>query len=175
TPSIDLSVIVDRTTTIRASIKDIERTILISFGLVMLVVFVFLRNVWATIIPSISVPLSLLGTFGVMYLLHYSVDNLSLMALAVSTGFVVDDAIVVIEYITRYLEMGMRPAAAALAGAKEISFTVLSMSTSLLAVFIPLLLMCGLLGRVSRDFSVTLAIAIAISLIVFVTTTPAVC
>ena len=132
-PSIDLSVIVDRTTTIRASIKDIERTILISIGLVMLVVFVFLRNIWATIIPSISVPLSLLGTFGVMYLLGYSVDNLSLMALAISTGFVVDDAIVVIENIARYLEMGLRPAAAALAGAKEISFTVLSMSTSLVA------------------------------------------
>ncbi len=174
-PSIDLSVIVDRTTTIRASIKDIERTILISIGLVMLVVFVFLRNIWATIIPSISVPLSLLGTFGVMYLLGYSVDNLSLMALAISTGFVVDDAIVVIENIARYLEMGLRPAAAALAGAREISFTVLSMSTSLVAVFIPILLMGGILGRLFREFSVTLAIAIAVSLIVSVTTTPSMC
>src|SRR5436190_11250318 len=174
-PSIDISVIVDRTTTIRASIKDIERTILISIGLVMLVVFVFLRNIWATIIPSISVPLSLLGTFGVMYLLGYSVDNLSLMALAISTGFVVDDAIVVIENIARYLEMGLRPAAAALAGAKEISFTVLSMSTSLVAVFIPILLMGGILGRLFREFSVTLAIAIAVSLIVSVTTTPSMC
>src|SRR4029077_17928485 len=128
-PSINLSVIIDRTTAIRASIQDIEHTILISIGLVVLVVFVFLRNAWATIIPSISVPLSLLGTFGVMYLLGYSVDNLSLMALAISTGFVVDDAIVVIENISRYLEMGMKPAAAALAGAKEIAFTVLSMST----------------------------------------------
>src|SRR5437762_840404 len=174
-PTINLSVIVDRTTTIRASIKDIEYTILISVGLVILVVFIFLRNLWATIIPSISVPLSLLGTFGVMYLLGYSVDNLSLMALAISTGFVVDDAIVVIENITRYLEMGMRPAMAALAGAKEISFTVLSMSTSLVAVFLPILLMGGILGRLFREFSVTLAVAIGISLIVSLTTTPSMC
>src|SRR5215470_16095540 len=174
-PSINLSVIIDRTATIRASIKDIEYTILISIGLVILVVFVFLRNVWATIIPSISVPLSLLGTFAVMYLLGYSVDNLSLMALAISTGFVVDDAIVVIENITRYLEMGMRPAVAALTGAREISFTVLSMSTSLVAVFIPLLLMAGILGRLFREFSVTLAVAIGISLIVSLTTTPSMC
>jgi len=174
-PSINLSVIVDRTTTIRASIADIEYTILISIGLVILVVFMFLRNLWATIIPSISVPLSLLGTFGVMYLLGYSVDNLSLMALAISTGFVVDDAIVVIENISRYLEMGLRPAAAALTGAKEISFTVLSMSTSLIAVFIPILLMGGILGRLFREFSVTLAVAIAISLVVSITTTPSLC
>jgi multidrug efflux pump len=174
-PSISLSVILDRTTTIRASIEDIEYTILISIGLVILVVFVFLRNVWATLIPSISVPLSLLGTFGVMYMLGYSVDNLSLMALAISTGFVVDDAIVVIENISRYLEMGMKPAAAALKGAKEIGFTVLSMSTSLVAVFIPLLLMGGILGRLFREFSVTLAIAIAISMVVSLTTTPSMC
>src|SRR5205807_3297677 len=174
-PSINFSVIIDRTTTIRASIKDIEYTILISIGLVILVVFVFLRNVWATIIPSISVPLSLLGTFGVMYLLGYSVDNLSLMALAISTGFVVDDAIVVIENITRYLEMGMRPAAAALAGAKEISFTVLSMSASLIAVFIPILLMGGILGRLFREFSVTLSVAILVSLAISLTTTPMMC
>src|SRR5689334_17932733 len=159
-PTIDLTVIVDRTTTIRASIADIEYTILISIGLVILVVFIFLRNAWATIIPSISVPLSLLGTFGVMYLLGYSVDNLSLMALAISTGFVVDDAIVVIENITRYLEMGLKPAMAALRGAKEISFTVLSMSTSLVAVFIPILMMGGILGRLFREFSITLAVAI---------------
>jgi multidrug efflux pump len=174
-PTINLSVIVDRTTTIRASIADIEYTILISIVLVILVVFLFLRNAWATIIPSISVPLSLLGTFGVMYLLGYSVDNLSLMALAISTGFVVDDAIVVIENITRYLEMGMGPAMAALRGAKEISFTVLSMSTSLVAVFLPILLMGGILGRLFREFSVTLAVAIAISLVVSLTTTPAMC
>jgi multidrug efflux pump len=174
-PTINLQVILDRTTTIRASIEDIEYTILISIGLVILVVFIFLRNVWATLIPSISVPLSLLGTFGVMYMLGYSVDNLSLMALAISTGFVVDDAIVVIENITRYLEMGMRPAMAALTGAREIGFTVLSMSTSLIAVFIPLLLMGGILGRLFREFSVTLAIAIAISMVVSLTTTPSMC
>src|SRR5438093_1319280 len=174
-PSIDLSVIIDRTTTIRASIADIEYTILISILLVVLVVFMFLRNFWATIIPSISVPLSLAGTFGVMYLLGSSVDNLSLMALAIPTGFVLDDAIVVIENIARYLEMGLRPAAAALAGAREISFTVLSMSASLIAVFIPILLMGGILGRLFREFSVTLAIAIAVSLVVSVTTTPSMC
>jgi multidrug efflux pump len=174
-PSIHLSVNVDRTTTIRASIADIEYTILLSIALVIVVVFIFLRNVWATIIPSISVPLSLLGTFGVMYLLGYSVDNLSLMALAISTGFVVDDAIVVIENITRYLEMGMKPAMAALTGAKEIGFTVLSMSISLCAVFIPILMMGGILGRLFREFSVTLAVAIAISLVVSLTTTPSMC
>src|SRR5215468_8708929 len=152
-PTINLQVILDRTTTIRASIDDIEYTILISIGLVILVVFIFLRNVWATIIPSISVPLSLLGTFGVMYMLGYSVDNLSLMALAISTGFVVDDAIVVIENISRYLEMGMRPAVAALKGAKEIAFTVVSMSVSLIAVFTPILLMGGIIGRLFREFS----------------------
>src|SRR5439155_23330624 len=159
-PSVNLSILVDRTTTIRASIADIEYTILISIGLVIFVVFLFLRNMWATIIPSISVPLSLLGTFGVMYLLGYSIDNLSLMALAISTGFVVDDAIVVIENIARYLELGFSPVIAALKGAKEISFTVLSMSVSLIAVFIPILLMGGIVGRLFREFSVTLAIAI---------------
>jgi multidrug efflux pump len=174
-PSINLTVINDRTTTIRASINDIEYTILISIALVILVVFIFLRNAWATLIPSISVPLSLLGTFGVMYLLGYSIDNLSLMALAISTGFVVDDAIVVIENITRYLEMGMKPAMAALKGAREIGFTVLSMSVSLCAVFIPLLLMGGILGRLFREFSVTLAVAIGISLVVSLTTTPSMC
>ena len=174
-PSINLSVINDRTATIRASINDIEYTILISVGLVILVVFIFLRNVWATLIPSISVPLSLLGTFGAMYILGYSIDNLSLMALAISTGFVVDDAIVVIENITRYLEMGMRPTMAALVGAREIGFTVLSMSISLVAVFIPLLLMGGIIGRLFREFSVTLTVAIGISLVVSLTTTPSMC
>src|SRR5579871_4925391 len=135
-----IDVNVDRTTTIRASIKDVERTLIISILLVILVVFLFLRNALATFIPSVVVPLSLIGTFGIMYLLHYSLDNLSLMALTISTGFVVDDAIVVIENITRYLEQGMKPFAAALKGAREIGFTVLSMSTSLIAVFIPLLL-----------------------------------
>src|SRR4029078_6681173 len=174
-PTIDLAVIIDRTATVRASINDIEYTILISVGLVILVVFLFLRNLWATVIPSISVPLSLLGTFGVMYLLGYSVDNLSLMALAISTGFVVDDAIVVIENITRYLEKGFSPAVAALKGSREIAFTVISMSASLIAVFIPILLMGGIVGRLFREFSVTLVVAIAVSLVVSLTTTPSMC
>src|SRR5207302_10209706 len=138
--SIKLNVSLDQTQTIRASVRDVEISLIISVLLVILVVFIFLKNVRTTFIPSVAVPVSLLGTFGVMYLLGYTIDNLSLMALTISTGFVVDDAIVVIENITRYLEMGMRPAAATLAGAKEISFTVLSMSTSLIAVFIPILL-----------------------------------
>jgi multidrug efflux pump len=174
-PAINLDVINDRTTTIRASVRDVEITLLISIVLVVFVVFIFLRSAWATIIPSVSVPLSLLGTFGVMYLLGYSVDNLSLMALTVSTGFVVDDAIVVIENITRYLEHGLKPLQAALRGAKQIGFTVLSMSTSLVAVFIPILLMGGIVGRLFREFAVTLSVAIVISLIVSLTTTPMLC
>ena len=174
-PAIHLDVVMDRTTTIRSSVHDIEITLLISVFLVILVVFAFLRTVRATIIPTIAVPLSLIGTFGVMYLLHYSLDNLSLMALAISTGFVVDDAIVVLENITRYLEQGMTPVAAAFRGAKEIGFTVLSMSTSLVAVFIPILMMGGLVGRLFREFAVTLSIAICVSLLVSLTTTPMMC
>jgi multidrug efflux pump len=174
-PAMKLAVSQDRTTTIRASVHDVERTLLISGFLVILVVFVFLRNIWATVIPGIAVPLSLLGTFGVMYLLGYSLNNLSLMALTVSTGFVVDDAIVVIENITRYLEMGWNPMRAALQGAREIGFTVLSMSTSLVAVFIPILLMGGIVGRLFREFAVTLTAAILISLVVSLTTTPMMC
>lgn len=174
-PAINLDVINDRTTTIRASVRDVELTLMISIGLVILVVFIFLRNAWATIIPSVSVPLSLLGTFGAMYLLGYSIDNLSLMALTISTGFVVDDAIVVIENITRYLEQGMRPFQAALKGAKQIGFTVLSMSISLMAVFIPILLMGGIVGRLFREFAVTLSIAVGLSLVVSLTTTPMMC
>src|SRR5258706_6779223 len=174
-PAVNLDVINDRTTTIRASVHDVEVTLMIAIAQVILVVFVFLRNAWATIIPSVSVPLSLLGTFGAMYLLGYSIDNLSLMALTISTGFVVDDAIVVIENITRYLEQGMRPFQAALKGARQIGFTVLSMSISLVAVFIPILLMSGIVGRLFREFAVTLSIAIAISLIVSLTTTPMMC
>jgi multidrug efflux pump len=174
-PSIHLVVSQDRTTTIRASVNDVEWTLLISLILVVLVVFVFLRNVRATIIPGVAVPLSLLGTFGVMYLLGYTLDNLSLMALTISTGFVVDDAIVVIENISRYLEAGWTPMKAALQGAKEIGFTVVSMSTSLVAVFIPILLMGGIVGRLFREFAVTLTIAIAISLVVSLTTTPMMC
>ena len=154
--AINLTVVLDRTTTIRASVKDVERTLVLSVGLVILVVFFFLRNFRATLIPSVAVPVSLIGTFGVMYLCHYSLDNLSLMALTISTGFVVDDAIVVIENITRYLEQGMSPEEAALHGAKEIGFTVLSISLSLVAVFIPILLMGGIVGRLFREFAVTL-------------------
>jgi len=171
-PAVDLRVAQDRTTTIRASIHDVEISLLLSVVLVILVVFFFLRNTWATIIPGIAVPLSLLGTFGAMYLLGYTLDNLSLMALTVSTGFVVDDAIVVIENITRYLEQGWAPVKAALQGAKEIGFTVLSMSASLVAVFIPILLMGGIVGRLFREFAITLTIAICISLVVSLTTTP---
>ena len=174
-PSMNLSVVMDRTTSVRASVKDIERTLLISIALVILVVFVFLRTVRATIIPSVAVPLSLVGTFGVMYLLGYSLDNLSLMALAISTGFVVDDAIVVLENITRYVEHGMGVVEATFKGASEIGFTVLSMSTSLVAVFIPLLMMGGIVGRLFREFAVTLSVAIAVSLIVSLTTTPTMC
>ncbi len=172
---IHVAVSLDRTTTIRASVHDVEYTLLLSIFLVILVVFVFLRNFWATFIPSVAVPLSLLGTTGVMYLLGYSLDNLSLMALTISTGFVVDDAIVVIENITRYLERGMPPIAAAIKGASEIGFTVVSMSVSLIAVFIPILLMGGVIGRLFREFAVTLAIAIAISMVVSLTTTTMMC
>jgi multidrug efflux pump len=174
-PAINLSVVMDRTATVRASVHDIEITLLLSIVLVILVVFVFLRTVRSTIIPSIAVPLSLIGTFGVMYLLDYSLDNLSLMALAISTGFVVDDAIVVLENITRYLEQGMEPVQAAFRGAREIGFTVLSMSTSLVAVFIPILMMGGIVGRLFREFAVTLSIAIGVSLVVSLTITPVMC
>ncbi len=174
-PSIHLGVGMDRTTTIRASVHDVEWSLLVSICLVILVVFVFLRSPWATAIPSVVVPLSLIGTFAVMYLLNYSIDNLSLMALTISTGFVVDDAIVVIENITRYLEQGMHPFEAALRGSNEIGFTVLSMSTSLVAVFIPILLMSGIVGRLFREFAVTLSIAISVSLLVSLTTTPMMC
>ena len=174
-PSLHLNVANDRTTTIRASIHDVEITMMISITLVILVVFFFLRNVWATAIPSVAVPLSLIGTFGVMYLCSYSLDNLSLMALTISTGFVVDDAIVVIENIARHMEAGVPPFAAAMKGASEIGFTVLSMSTSLVAVFIPILLMGGIVGRLFREFAVVLSVAIAVSLLVSLTTTPMMC
>ncbi len=174
-PAMHLLIAQDRTNTIRASVHDVEYTLLISIVLVVLVVFAFLRSTWATIIPGIAVPLSLCGTFVAMYLLGYTLDNLSLMALTVSTGFVVDDAIVVMENITRYLEIGWTPVRAALQGAKEIGFTVLSMSTSLVAVFIPILLMGGIVGRLFREFAVTLSVAIAVSLVVSLTTTPVMC
>jgi multidrug efflux pump len=174
-PSLHLNVIIDRTITIRASIHEVERTLTIAVILVILVVFAFLRNAWATAIPSIAVPLSLVGTFGVMYLCGYSLDNLSLMALTISTGFVVDDAIVVIENIARHMEGGMKPFAATMLGAREIGFTVLSMSSSLVAVFIPILLMTGIVGRLFREFAVTLSVAIGVSLFVSLTATPMLC
>jgi multidrug efflux pump subunit AcrB len=171
-PVIQVHLAMDRTLTIRASVEDVTRTLVISIVLVILVVFLFLREVRSTLIPSVSVPLSLLATFGVMYLLGYTLDNLSLMALTISTGFVVDDAIVVIENISRHLEDGMTPFQAAMVGSKEIGFTVLSMSTSLIAVFIPILMMGGIVGRLFREFAVTLSVAIFVSLIVSLTTTP---
>jgi len=174
-PSVTLLPTFDRTTTIRASVKDIEFTLMLTVALVVMVIFLFLRNAWATMIPSIAVPLSIIGTFGVMYLLGYSLDNLSLMALAICTGFVVDDAIVVIENITRYLEEGETPLAAAMKGSREIGFTVLSMSISLIAVFIPLLLMGGIIGRLFREFAITLSVAIVMSLCVSLSTTPMMC
>ncbi|HVU88418.1 MAG TPA: multidrug efflux RND transporter permease subunit [Pirellulales bacterium] len=172
---IDLTVAMDRTTTIRASVEDVQFTLIVSVGLVIMVVFLFLRNLRATFIPSVAVPVSLVGTFGVMYLMGYSLDNLSLMALTVATGFVVDDAIVVIENINRHLEQGMSPLEASLYGAKEIGFTVVSISVSLVAVFIPILLMGGIVGRLFREFAVTLSVAIFVSLLVSLTTTPMMC
>jgi multidrug efflux pump len=173
--AIDTEIVLDRTQTIRASVRDVERSLVVSITLVILVVFVFLRSVRATLIPAVAVPVSLIGTFGVMYLCHYSIDNLSLMALTISTGFVVDDAIVVIENITRYLEQGMKPMQAALKGASEIGFTVLSISISLVAVFIPILMMGGIVGRLFREFAVVLSVAILVSLGISLTTTPMMC
>jgi multidrug efflux pump len=170
-----LSVVMDRTPVIRASLHDVERTLAISVFLVILVVFVFLRDIRATLIPCVAVPVSLISTFGVMYLCGYSLDNLSLMALTIATGFVVDDAIVVLENISRYREQGIPPFQAALRGAKEITFTVLSMTLSLVAVFIPILLMGGMVGRLFREFAVTLSVAIIVSLLVSLTTTPMMC
>jgi multidrug efflux pump len=171
-PAINLSVVMDRTTTIRASVHDVEFTMLISIALVIMVVFLFLRNLRATLIPGVVVPLSLIGTFGIMYMCGYSLDNLSLMALTICTGFVVDDAIVVIENISRYREQGMPPFEAAIKGAAGIGFTVVSISISLIAVFIPILLMSGIVGRLFREFAVTLSAAVFVSLLISLTTTP---
>ena len=172
---INTTIVLDRTTTIRASVSDVERTLLISVLLVIVVVFVFLRSARATLIPAVAVPVSLLGTLRVMYLFGYSLDNLSLMALTISTGFVVDDAIVVMENITRHLEAGMKPFDAALKGAAEIGLTVFTISVSLIAVFIPLLLMGGIVGRLFREFAVTLSTAILVSMVLSLTTTPMMC
>jgi len=170
-----LQVMMERTTTIRASLRDVERTLLISVVLVVLVVFLFLRNGRATLIPAIAIPISLIGTFAAMYLLGFSLNNLSLMALIVATGFVVDDAIVVLENVSRHIEEGMEPRKAALQGAREVAFTVVSMSVSLVAVFIPILFMGGIIGRLFREFAVTLSVAIGISLVVSLSTTPMMC
>jgi multidrug efflux pump len=172
---IDTTIVLDRTLTIRASVRDVERTLLISICLVVAVVFFFLRSPRATLIPAVAVPVSLIGTFAVMYMFGFSLDNLSLMALTISTGFVVDDAIVVMENITRHIENGMEPYAAALRGAKEIGFTVFSISMSLIAVFIPILLMGGIVGRLFREFAITLSTAIVVSMVISLTTTPAMC
>ncbi len=172
---IDTTIVLDRTTTIRASVSDVERTLLISIGLVIVVVFVFLRNGRATLIPAVAVPVSLVGTFAVMYLFGYTLDNLSLMAMTIATGFVVDDAIVVMENVARHLENGMKPFAAALKGAQEIGFTVFTISISLIAVFIPLLMMGGIVGRLFREFAVTLSTAVFVSMIISLTTTPMMC
>ncbi|HKD52857.1 MAG TPA: efflux RND transporter permease subunit, partial [Steroidobacteraceae bacterium] len=172
---IDMKVAIDRTVTIRASLHDVERTLIVAITLVILVVFLFLRNGRATLVPAVAVPISLLGTFSAMYLLGYSLDNLSLMALIIATGFVVDDAIVVLENVTRHIEAGMSPMQAALVGSREVGFTVLSMSLSLVAVFIPILMMGGIVGRLFREFSITLSVAVLVSLLVSLTTTPMMC
>ena len=174
-PAIDVTLAVDRSTTIRTSLHDVERTLILAVLLVIIVVFAFLRNLRATLIPIVAVSVSLVATFAVMYLIGYSLDNLSLMALTVATGFVVDDAIVVLENITRYIEEGMSPLEAALKGANEVGFTVLSMSISLIAVFIPILLMGGIVGRLFREFAMTISIAIVISLAISLATTPMMC
>jgi hydrophobe/amphiphile efflux-1 (HAE1) family protein len=171
-PAVDLKLVLDRSQTIRASVRDVQFTLVLSVLLVVMVVFLFLRSAWATVIPSVAVPLALVATFGAMYLLGYSINNLSLMALTISTGFVVDDAIVVTENVTRFIEAGDLPFAAALKGAKQIGFTIVSITVSLLAVFIPILMMGGIVGRLFREFAVTLSVAIAVSAVVSLTLTP---
>jgi hydrophobe/amphiphile efflux-1 (HAE1) family protein len=174
-PSVKVSVLIDRTATIRASIADVQFTLLLTVALVVMVIFVFLRKFWATVIPSVALPLAVIGTFGIMKLIGFSLDNLSLMALTISTGFVVDDAIVMIENIVRYIEAGEKPLEAALKGSKQIGFTVISLSISLIAVFIPLLFMTGIVGRLFREFAITLSVAVAVSAIVSLTLTPMMC
>src|ERR1039457_6213823 len=174
-PAIKVSILTDRTATIRASVHDVQFTLILTVFLVVMVMFVFLRKFWATVIPSVALPLAIIGTFGVMKLVGFSLDNLSLMALTISTGFVVDDAIVMIENIVRFIEAGDPPMEAALKGAKQIGFTVISLSISLIAVFIPLLFMTGIVGRLFREFAITLSVAVAVSAIVSLTLTPMMC
>src|SRR5437667_708270 len=173
--SVQVSYLTDRTNTIRASVSDVQFELMLTVALVIMVIFVFLRNVAATVIPSVAVPLSLVGTFGVMYLLGYSLNNLSLMALTISTGFVVDDAIVMIENITRYIEEGEHPMRAALRGSAQIGFTIVSLTISLIAVLIPLLFMGDIVGRLFREFAVTLSVTILVSAVVSLTLTPMMC
>jgi hydrophobe/amphiphile efflux-1 (HAE1) family protein len=174
-PSVKVAIMTDRTTTIRASISDVQFTLLLTVALVVMVIFVFLRKFWATVIPSVALPLAIIGTFGVMKLIGFSLDNLSLMALTIATGFVVDDAIVMIENIVRFIEAGEKPLDAALKGSKQIGFTVISLSFSLIAVFIPLLFMTGIVGRLFREFAITLSISVVVSAIVSLTLTPMMC
>jgi multidrug efflux pump len=174
-PTVHVSILTDRTETIRASVRDVQFTLILTVALVVLVIFLFLRRLWATVIPSVALPLSLIGTFGIMYLVGFSLNNLSLMALTISTGFVVDDAIVMIENIFRYIEAGEEPLPAALKGARQIGFTVISLSISLIAVFIPLLFMTGIVGRLFREFAITLSVAVIVSAIVSLTLTPMMC
>jgi hydrophobe/amphiphile efflux-1 (HAE1) family protein len=174
-PSVKISVLTDRTETIRASVRDVQLTLVLAVVLVVLVIFVFLRKLWATVIPSVALPLTLVGTFGIMKLVGFSLDNLSMMALTIATGFVVDDAIVMIENIVRYIEAGEAPLPAALKGAMQIGFTIVSLSVSLIAVFIPLLFMTGIVGRLFREFAITLSAAVAVSAIVSLTLTPMMC
>src|SRR5213075_949723 len=173
--SVHMDVLYDRSDTIRESYRDVQFTMLLTLALVIMVIFVFLRNVWATVIPSLALPFSIIGTFAVMYMLGYSLDNLSMMALILSVGFVVDDAIVMLENIYRHVEMGEDPLTASLVGSREIGFTIVSMTLSLAAVFIPVLFMGGVLGRLFREFSVTICVAILISGVVSVTLTPMLC
>ena len=173
--AIKISILSDRTQTIRASVADVQFTLMLTIALVVMVIFVFLRSLWATVIPSVAVPLALVGTFALMYLIGYSLDNLSLMALTIAVGFVVDDAIVMLENIHRHIEDGLTPMEAAIKGAGEIGFTIISISLSLVAVFIPLLLMGGIVGRLFREFGVTVAMTIAVSALVSLTLTPMMC
>jgi HAE1 family hydrophobic/amphiphilic exporter-1 len=174
-PSIKVDIVANRTTTIKASVQDVEFTLLLTIALVVMVIFLFLRNAWATIIPGVTVPLALLGTAAMMYVLNYSLDNLSLMALTIAVGFVVDDAIVMLENIYRHIEDGMSPMEATLKGAGEIGFTIMSISVSLVAVFIPLLLMGGIIGRLFREFAITMTMTIAVSAFVALTLSPTMC
>ena len=173
--AVDVTLLTDRTVTIRASVRDVEFELLLAVALVVMVIYLFLRNVPATLIPSVAVPLSLVGTFGVMYLVGFSINNLTLMALTIATGFVVDDAIVVIENIARYIEDGESPLDAALKGTQQIAFTIISLTFSLIAVLIPLLFMGDVVGRLFREFAITLAVSILISAVVSLTLTPMMC